>query len=95
MKRNPCMSCRMLDKDKNNKLCLNCKKRVGYLQQLEQELNFSITYTNTGLYEPISYAMEFRLTGKFNKEYIFFPTEKTVLHAFGLAIFSRFPIIYR
>jgi len=50
MKNNPCRVCRMRDEDKNNRLCLGCEKRIIYDQQLEQELNFSKSYTDTCLY---------------------------------------------
>jgi hypothetical protein len=46
----------MRDEDKNNRLCLGCEKRIIYDQQLEQELNFSKSYTDTCLYARVSYV---------------------------------------
>lgn len=64
MKNNPCLGCRMRDKDKNNSLCLKCEKRVGYVQQLEQELNFSASYSDTGLYVRFHNPLQTRQTGR-------------------------------
>jgi hypothetical protein len=53
----------MRDQDKNNSLCVECEKRVGYVQRLEQELNFSMSYNDTGLYARVSYPLENSLPG--------------------------------
>ena len=64
MKHNPCLVCRMRDEDKNNSLCIQCDKRIGYVQHLEQELNFSMSYTSTRLYTRVSYQLETNLPGR-------------------------------
>lgn len=38
---NPCRSCALIDADKNNATCLQCRRRVAYVAALEQELRFS------------------------------------------------------
>lgn len=42
MKHNAYLVCRMHDEDKNDSLCIQCDKRISYVQHLEQELNFSM-----------------------------------------------------
>lgn len=64
MKHNPCLDCRLRDEDKNNNRCLECQKRVDYVHQLELKLNFSRSYTNTGLYERHYYPLESKLAGR-------------------------------
>jgi hypothetical protein len=64
MKNNPCLACRMRDEDKNNSLCRKCERRVDYVQQLEEELNFSMSYTNTSIYARFKYPTETRMTGR-------------------------------
>ena len=64
MKNNPCLVCAMRDKDKNNTLCRKCEKRIGYVHQLEMELNFSLSYTGTDLYNRISIPIETDLPGR-------------------------------
>jgi len=34
---NPCFSCDLKDKDKNNDRCKNCDLRIAYLRQIETE----------------------------------------------------------
>ncbi|MEE4261345.1 MAG: hypothetical protein V2I56_01565 [Desulfobacteraceae bacterium] len=63
MKNNPCLVCRMRDEDKNNRLCRECEKRIGYVQKLEQELNFSMSYDNTRLYARVGSPLEAALPG--------------------------------
>ena len=38
---NPCLDCRLKEKDKNNATCRDCTKRLGYLRSLSQDLEFS------------------------------------------------------
>lgn len=40
MSKNPCLSCRMIDEDKNNPTCRQCDMRVRYVAQLENSLAF-------------------------------------------------------
>ena len=64
MKHNPCLACRMLKEDKNNSHCTKCDKRIGYVQQLEQELNFSMSYADTGFFARISIPLETNPPGR-------------------------------
>ena len=64
MKNNPCLVCTMRDKDKNNNLCCGCEKRIGYLHQLDMELNFSLSYTGTDFYNRIRIPVETYLSGR-------------------------------
>jgi len=41
MKSNPCLKCPTGDKDKNNKTCMHCDKRIQYVCELDQALDFS------------------------------------------------------
>lgn len=34
---NPCFSCDLKDKDKNNARCKNCELRIAYLRQIESD----------------------------------------------------------
>jgi hypothetical protein len=47
----------MRDEDKNNSLCTDCDKRIGYVRHLEQELNYSMSYTDTSLHARDSFPM--------------------------------------
>ena len=49
MKNNPCLVCQLRYEDKNNSFCRKCDKRIAYVQQLEEELNFSMSYTNNSM----------------------------------------------
>ncbi len=49
MKSNPCQLCQLKDKDKNNKMCRHCAKRLDYVSHLEKELSFAMTNTDTKL----------------------------------------------
>jgi hypothetical protein len=42
MKTHPCRTCPSGDKDKNNKTCMQCDKRIQYVFELEKELFFSL-----------------------------------------------------
>jgi hypothetical protein len=44
MKINPCLSCEMKDCSKNNPICYDCKKRIAYLEDLNQSLNYATSY---------------------------------------------------
>jgi hypothetical protein len=48
----------MRDENKNNSLCRGRKKRIGYVQQLEQELKYSKSYTGSGLLSRVSIPLE-------------------------------------
>jgi hypothetical protein len=37
---NPCRSCVLIDADKNNATCLNCRRRVAYVDGLQSDLSF-------------------------------------------------------
>ena len=46
MKSHPCSNCPSGDKDKNNKTCMQCSKRIQCVNELEQELHLSLCNTN-------------------------------------------------
>ena len=69
MKNNPCRMCRMRDEDKNNRLCLGCEKRIIYVQQLDQELNFSKSYTDARLYARVSYPLASAFPGRLRTDF--------------------------
>ena len=52
MKSNPCLICQLKDQDKNNQICRHCAKRLEYVSQLEKELSFAMTNTDTKLPSP-------------------------------------------
>ena len=64
MNNNPCLVCQMLNEDKNNSFCVNCEKRINYVQQLEEQLNYSMSYTNTSIYARCNSPSENRMTCK-------------------------------
>jgi hypothetical protein len=43
MKSNPCLLCQLKDQDKNNQICTHCVKRIEYVSNLEKELSFAMT----------------------------------------------------
>ena len=71
MNNNPCLVCRMRYQDKNNSLCRNCDKRVDYVQQLEEELNFSMSYNNTNIYTRFKYPTETKMTNRLRMTFSF------------------------
>ena len=64
MKNNPCLICRLRYEDKNNSRCRKCDKRLDYVQQLEEELHFSMSYTNTSIFDRFEYSTETKMTGR-------------------------------
>ena len=44
MSKNPCLKCTGAQKDKNNSVCRDCKKRIEYISLLESELNHVPSY---------------------------------------------------
>lgn len=48
MEINPCLSCNGKDRNKNNPICLNCEKRLEYVNHLEIELNYTFSYGESG-----------------------------------------------
>jgi hypothetical protein len=40
---NPCRSCDLVESDKNNATCLNCRRRVAYVARLDRDLHFSVS----------------------------------------------------
>lgn len=39
----PCLDCSLKEKDKNNKTCRDCKKRLNYVRGLDRALEFTIS----------------------------------------------------
>lgn len=44
MNASPCLECPFKDKDKNNRACRNCKKRMAYVHGLQKYLEFTASY---------------------------------------------------
>ena len=44
MKPNPCLSCTGEKKDKNNEVCRDCERRIEYINHLDLELNYFLSY---------------------------------------------------
>lgn len=43
MQTSPCRFCPLIDEDKNNHTCLNCKKRIRYVAELGRSLQYPAT----------------------------------------------------
>jgi hypothetical protein len=52
MKSHPCLNCPSGDKDKNNKICMHCDKRIQFVFNLDKELDFSLCNTKTDFSQP-------------------------------------------
>ena len=48
MESNPCLSCSGKDQNKNNPNCINCDKRIEYINDLAMKLNYSLSYGESG-----------------------------------------------
>jgi hypothetical protein len=52
MKSHPCLNCPAGDKDKNNRTCMQCAKRIQYVVELDKELHFSLCNTTGNCSQP-------------------------------------------